>query len=221
MIEAIGDVTGARESVVASGPPGGALGKDEFLRLLVAQLRDQDPLSPMEADELAVQLAQFSSVEQLMNLNERIAELGAFDSALAEMVSASAAVGLLGKDVTAVTDRISLDGSGQAPIDVDVRGAGGVAIARIVDASGVELATLPLGPLAPGRQTVDFGALDQRLPPGTYRFEIEVDDGSGTISPAVGVVQGKVTGVRYVEGGPVLVVGSMELPLASVIEVGD
>ena len=52
------------------------------LELLIAQLQNQDPLSPMEADQLAVQLAQFSSVEQLIEINEQIGSLGASDGAL-------------------------------------------------------------------------------------------------------------------------------------------
>ncbi|MEX0746384.1 MAG: flagellar hook capping FlgD N-terminal domain-containing protein, partial [Rhodothermales bacterium] len=49
---------------------GSTLGKNEFLRLLVAQISNQDPLNPMEGHEFAAQLAQFTSVEQLMNIGD-------------------------------------------------------------------------------------------------------------------------------------------------------
>ena len=55
--------------------PSSVLGKDEFLQLLVAQLRHQDPLSPMEGAEFAAQLAQFSSVEQLVSANDTLAKI--------------------------------------------------------------------------------------------------------------------------------------------------
>jgi flagellar basal-body rod modification protein FlgD len=48
------------------------MGKDEFVKLLVAQMSNQDPLNPMDGKELAVQLAQFSNVEQLININEKL-----------------------------------------------------------------------------------------------------------------------------------------------------
>ena len=52
--------------------PGGALGKDEFLTLLVTQLSSQDPFEPMNSTESIAQLAQFSSLEQMQNLNDQI-----------------------------------------------------------------------------------------------------------------------------------------------------
>ncbi len=54
---------------------GGSMGKDEFVKLLVAQMSNQDPLNPMDGKELAVQLAQFSSIEQLLNVNSKLDEL--------------------------------------------------------------------------------------------------------------------------------------------------
>jgi len=53
----------------------GAMGKDQFVKLLVTEMRNQDPLNPMDGKELAVQLAQFSSVEQLLNVNSKLDEL--------------------------------------------------------------------------------------------------------------------------------------------------
>jgi flagellar basal-body rod modification protein FlgD len=51
---------------------GGAMGKDQFVQLLVTQMQNQDPMDPMDGKDLAAQLAQFSSVEQLMNINTKL-----------------------------------------------------------------------------------------------------------------------------------------------------
>lgn len=56
----------------ANTPPGGHLGKDEFLKLLVTQLSFQDPLDPMDSTESIAQLAQFSALEQMQNVNEQL-----------------------------------------------------------------------------------------------------------------------------------------------------
>lgn len=55
--------------------PKGEMGKDAFLQLLVAQLRHQDPLSPADGKEMAAQMAQFSSVEQLVTINDTLAQI--------------------------------------------------------------------------------------------------------------------------------------------------
>ncbi len=56
------------------GKPGGQLGKDEFLKLLTTQMSSQDPLKPMDNSEMIAQLAQFSALEQMQNLNNQMSE---------------------------------------------------------------------------------------------------------------------------------------------------
>jgi flagellar basal-body rod modification protein FlgD len=51
------------------------MGKDAFLQLLVAQLKNQDPLAPSDGKEMAAQLAQFSNVEQLVTVNDTLAQI--------------------------------------------------------------------------------------------------------------------------------------------------
>ena len=59
----------SQTSEVSLGQPGGALGKDEFMKMLVAQMQNQDPMEPMDNSQMTAQLAQFSSLEQMENLN--------------------------------------------------------------------------------------------------------------------------------------------------------
>ncbi|EES75058.1 flagellar hook capping protein [Paenibacillus sp. oral taxon 786 str. D14] len=71
------------------------LGKDAFLKLMIAQMQNQDPLSPMDNTQMVAQIAQFTSVEQLTNISEQIAALGE---------SLGNDSGLIGKEVTWVTE---------------------------------------------------------------------------------------------------------------------
>ena len=73
------------------------LGKDDFLNLLVAQLQHQDPLNPAESTEFTAQLAQFSSLEQLSNINDNLKNMELFQTS----VTNSQAVSYIGKEITA------------------------------------------------------------------------------------------------------------------------
>lgn len=74
-----------------------SLGKDEFFKMLIAQLKNQDPLNPQDGAEFSAQLAQFSSLEQLTNLNKTLEAQGASYSALMNLQSVS----MVGKEVEA------------------------------------------------------------------------------------------------------------------------
>ncbi|MBI2885992.1 MAG: flagellar hook assembly protein FlgD [Chloroflexi bacterium] len=83
---------GAQESRERQG-----LGKQEFLQLLVAQLKNQDPMQPMQDREFIVQLAQFNILEQLQAMNQALQQMGQW-SAMSQASS------LLGKQVEATTE---------------------------------------------------------------------------------------------------------------------
>ena len=100
------------------------LGKEEFLKLLVAQLQNQDPMNPSSPEEMASQLAQFSSLEQLVNVNALLTEQTAFNGTMALALNNSAAVGVLGKEVLAVGDSVAVTGTGNDSVTVGVESAG-------------------------------------------------------------------------------------------------
>ena len=76
-----------------------AMGKDDFLKMLIAQLKNQDPTNPQQGSEFAAQLAQFSSVEQLTNLNTTLKSQTQNSSTLFN----AQAINLIGKEITAQT----------------------------------------------------------------------------------------------------------------------
>ncbi|MDN5325489.1 MAG: flagellar basal-body rod modification protein FlgD [Moorella sp. (in: firmicutes)] len=92
-------VTAATTGTTSTGPSRG-LGKDDFLKLLAAQLQNQDPLNPVSDTDFIAQMAQFSALEQMNNLNE------SFNEAI--MLQA---VGLIGKEVTARINDQTLTGA--------------------------------------------------------------------------------------------------------------
>lgn len=87
---------GGQEQNKTAGKPT-TLGKDDFLKLLITELRYQDPLRPFEDREFIAQLAQFSSLEQAQNMNQKLEQLLGMQTFATEMTQATA---LIGKNVT-------------------------------------------------------------------------------------------------------------------------
>ena len=107
------------------------LGKDQFLKLFVAQLQHQDPMNPMEDTEFMGQMASFSTLEQVTNLATANAQI-------AESLSSTSAVGLIGRTVT-WTDADDVSHTG---IVEKVTTAGGTPSLTVGGTEGVELSTI-------------------------------------------------------------------------------
>lgn len=162
--------------------PGDEMGRDEFLQLLVAQLRNQDPMNPSNPEDFAAQLAQFSSVEQLVNINDTLAGQAASNEAMANALNQTSAMGVLGRSVLAPGNQVQLGPDADSNVVLGVGGEGGAATLTLLDADGEKVATLDLGDLGPGRQTVslqDFEAV-QELPEGAYTYEVQIVDEENT-----------------------------------------
>ena len=87
------------------------LGKDDFLTMLITQLQNQDPLNPTDSVEYTAQLAQFSSLEQLSNVNQNLEYLQMFQAS----INNAQAVSFIGKEITALGDGIQVtDGVAEA-----------------------------------------------------------------------------------------------------------
>jgi flagellar basal-body rod modification protein FlgD len=212
-------VTNSSVMTTSSAARREVFGKDEFLQLLVAQLRHQDPLSPMQPDDLAAQLAQFSSVEQLIVLNERIEQQNASIGELLWGFGNGLAAGVIGRTVMASSDQVWVPEDGSASITVDVAGAGGQAKLVVYDASGQLVESRPLGFLTGGRHVLEIGGGDAPLTPGIYTVAVEVAGDDGQTVAAQTYTTARIDGVRFEREGPVLLAGPLELPLATVVEI--
>ncbi|MGQ9860521.1 MAG: flagellar hook assembly protein FlgD [Thiobacillaceae bacterium] len=147
--------------------------EDRFLKLLVTQLRNQDPMNPMENAELTMQLAQMSTVEGINKLNAGLETL--MDSYRASQTLQAA--GLIGHQVFVAGDRLDLSAEGMAIGGLDLAQAAAKVRVDILDAGGAVVRTLDLGPLPAGLSRFVWDGLDDAgamLPTGgDYRFVVE------------------------------------------------
>ena len=194
------------------------LGKDEFLKLLVAQMRNQDPMSPTKPEEMASQLAQFSSLEQLINVNALLTQQTASNAAMALALNNSSAIGVLGKEVLAVGDSISVTGTGGDTVTVGVEGVGEATL-FLYDASGVLVGSRDVGPVSGGRQDIELGDAAAGLDPGDYRYELVVRGADGGALEVQTFTRAQIDGLRYSPQGPLLIAGTLEIPLSNIVEI--
>ena len=218
MIGSISNV-GAATTASEATKSGGVMGKDEFLQLMVAQLKNQDPMNPMNSEEYASQLAQFSSLEQLIEVNETLAGQQGMDAAMVDIMNASSALGVIGKEVLALGGSVEVTGEGNESLTIGVGGDGGMGVLRILDENGIEVGTRDLGFVGPGRQEITLGEATEDLEPGIYSYEVKVMDDAWNTVEVQSFSRVLIDGVRYGPGGPVLISGNLEIPLASVVEV--
>jgi flagellar basal-body rod modification protein FlgD len=203
----------------AAGPAGGAMGKDQFLKLLIAQMQNQDPLNPMDGMQFASQLAQFSSVEQLQELNASFENQSAAQSAMLSSVNGSVAVSTFGRQVLAVGDQVDVGGDQKPQALFDSPAGGGRAKVHLLNAAGNEVATVDLGYVDEGFQTADLSAATADLPPGAYTYQVGITDQAGAETQAQTYMTGKIDGVRYTSDGPVLTSGGINIPFGSILKI--
>jgi flagellar basal-body rod modification protein FlgD len=192
------------------------MGRDAFLTLLVTQLRNQDPLSPLQPHEFAAQLAQFTSVEQLTQLNTAMSSQGQQTQLMSGLIQTQFGAGLLGRDVLAESDRIEIPSSGSAKLTADVGGSGGVATLNLTDDKGHIVATRDLGSLPPGRQVL---TLPSDLPPGKFHVAIAVEGAGGSHPTVKTYLDGTVGGIDFSGSEVTLRIGGIDVPLSSLLEI--
>jgi flagellar basal-body rod modification protein FlgD len=194
-----------------------ALGKDDFLKLLVAQMKNQDPQSPADSSQMAAQLAQFSSVEQLTNINAALTAQGTSQATLINQVTSGTATNNIGRTITATSDLVELTGSGTESILLT--GNGGPATLNVFDAAtGAPITTRDMGSLPSGNSEIVIGTALKDLPKGVYRVRVTATDTNNPVTWTT-AIRGVVTGVSNTANGPVYGVGMLQIPLSEVTEV--
>jgi len=217
-----GAATGTSSNGSAQNAPGGAMGKDQFLKLLIAQLQNQDPMNPMQGDQMATQLAQFSSLEQLQQINANLTAQQTASGTLLGAVQSTSAIGAIGHVVTAIGNQISIGGAdGASTVEATLATKAAKTTLHIYDSAGTEVATAPLGESSSGMQTFNLGKLTDGLTPGTYTYKLDAVDGDGK---AVGVqtyTTARIDGVSTGASGLVLTSGGITIPYGSVVRISN
>lgn len=200
--------------------PGDILGKHDFLNMLIAQLQHQDPLNPADGTEFTAQLAQFSSLEQLSNINDSLKHMEQFQAAL----TYSQAVSYMGKEITASGNGLQLKDGEPATCHFELAANAAMAAISVYDATGGFVNSFETGPLGAGRQSATWNGMDKDgnpMPAGVYRFEIQAVDAvsdSVNVTPLMSAV---VTGVSFKDNTAHLITALQTVAIEDVIDVSE
>ena len=196
--------------------------KDEFLKLLVEQLKHQDPMSPMNSQDFASQLAQFSSLEQLTNMSGMMEDSVQADLMLTQAINNTMATSFIGKNVSAAGDMITFSKDGPVDISFQLNSRAENVTVNVMDGAGNIVKGMKLGALSEGKQSHTWDGKNtngDEVPEGEYKIQVIALDANDDPVGALTMVQGTITGVKYTDGTAVFVVNDEEIPFSSVIEI--
>jgi flagellar basal-body rod modification protein FlgD len=198
--------------------PTSQMGKADFMRLLVAQLKNQDPLNPMDSREMIAQLATLTSVEKLTSLDTNMMQMRAESAGMASMQ----ATALIGKNVVADSNHLTLTGKDPAQAQFELSAPAQSVTVSVRDSAGNTIRTLELGPQQVGARSFTWDGMDasgQRAQAGRYAFEVSARTEAGQPVAASTRVAGVVSEVAFDGGTAELVIGGARISLGDVVAV--
>ncbi|MFO7445019.1 MAG: flagellar hook capping FlgD N-terminal domain-containing protein [Ignavibacteriaceae bacterium] len=198
------------------------LGKDDFLKLMITQLRYQDPMNPLDSNEYSAQLAQFSSLEQLTNLNENLTSMIEANYTLTQSVYNTMTTTLIGKEVK--VDGNEFNNKGQDSIDLgfNLSAAPANTTIKIYNESGKLVRTIDDKSFSSGDNKLNWDFTDDsgnELPEGKYSFEVEAKGYGDTNLTVKSFKYGTINSIKYTEDGIMLLINGMEYLPAEIIEI--
>ncbi|MEW7850130.1 flagellar hook capping FlgD N-terminal domain-containing protein [Massilia aurea] len=189
-----GSTTGAATSAVAPAASTVSANKDMFTKLLVAQIRNQDPLAPSDPATFVNQLSQLSQTEAMENMTQTTAA----SATMLQSLQVLAMGGQVGNQVSVETSRVQLD---DTPLQGSVQLGGASTLTHLVltNVTGTQT-RIELPPHAAGAQGFTIDPVKLGLPAGKYSIAAEASDGT---MPAV-EIDGRLTSVRLSATGGIL-----------------
>lgn len=189
-----------------------SLGQDEFMTMLLAELKNQDPLNPMEGKDFAAQLAQFSSLQQLSNLNTTMSSLPTY----LQTFSNAQMSGLIGSEVTATGNTITVSGS-ETDISFSLPSDIKSGTLKIYDESGYQVGNADLGSLKSGINGISWNT--SNVSSGKYTFDISAKDKSGNAVTATTLITGTVKSVTFKDNAAYLTINDQDIAFSDVVSI--
>ncbi len=216
--------TSSASSSNSSLTNGVTMGKEDFLKLLTTQLQYQDPLSPEDPKDFVAQLSQFSSLEQLINLNTTMGNLSTNMTNLQSAQQMTQGLSMLGKTVKAQGNIFQVTGGKVGDMSYVLSSAATSVKVSIKDSSGQVVRTMDLGGKNAGENQITWDGKDNNgnaVADGTYSFTVSALDAKGNAVTAASLVTGTVTQVLQDSGTVYLKINGKLVTLDNVISIDE
>jgi flagellar basal-body rod modification protein FlgD len=210
--------TSIPDTQTSSGTGMEDIGIDQFLTLFIAQIKNQDPLSPLDSAEFTAQLAQFTSVEQLYSMNNSMSDI---KETLNDQDGQQDLIALIGKTVRADENTISVEDGEVLSGFFNLEESADTTVS-VYDSDGLKIRTLYPGWKDQGEHNINWDGRDEGgeiVQDGAYTFEVTARDENGYYVAANTYISGEVTGVTYKYGDPYLMIGDKLINKNNITEI--
>jgi flagellar basal-body rod modification protein FlgD len=198
------------------------MGKDSFLKLLLTQLKNQDPLSPMQSYEFTGQLAQFTQIESLDSIKDLLTQQTESNSSLISTIGSTLSVGLIGKEVSLNTTSLAFDGKTPIKFSFDVPDEASTLGISVYDSSGNLVRDIDMSSFTHGTNSTTWDGKDNdgnTVESGDYVVSVAYKNQAGETYNVETYVTGKITGLKYKNGETYLVVDGNEINFKNLKEI--
>jgi len=196
----------------------GVMGKDDFLKLLIAQLSAQDPLDPMGAQDFSAQLAQFSGLEQMTNVNSNLEILQKLQTASQN----NSSLNLIGKIVESDGNVFNHSVNSSETLSYSLAGDAESVRIDIFDIVGSQIDMVRVDNQRQGKNSASWDGNDKHgnsLPAGTYSFTVKADNQAGAPIAVDTFSSGLVSDVVFGKDETYAIVNGKELPISAIKRV--
>lgn len=194
-----------------------SLTQEDFLNLFTTQLRYQNPLQPLDNNQMATQLAQFNTVDALAKMNETLNQLLTSQASLNSLQASN----LIGKKIEAKGDRLTIQG-GSVSDGAYQLASPGKAIIQIFNSNGNLVRQIDAGVQDTAVHAIGWNGKSQSgasLPDGAYTFRVLAADAKGQGVTANTYRLGKVDGVTFENGAAVFQMGGDKVSFSDIISI--
>jgi flagellar basal-body rod modification protein FlgD len=196
--------------------------ENDFLQLLIAQMKNQDPLNPMDGTQYVAELAQFSSLQQLQDLNTNMTNSINANYTLTQSISNTLAGNLIGQQVKVTASGITYSGQASTEIGYTLPSNQSDVTLTITNSAGSEVRTITGLPTSAGDQEVAWNFTDDygsKLPEGKYTYSVSATNSGGVSSSPAIFELGTISAVNYTSTGATFTINGSSYNLSDVLEL--